>query len=103
MVCSSAARSIFDLTGRVAFVTGASSGIGRHLAKTLAVHGAQVGVAARRASRASRKLNLPFVPLYANPKAPLLSFSVCVCFPDRTCAWIPYARPMHRRTRLALR
>ncbi|MDX1710927.1 MAG: SDR family NAD(P)-dependent oxidoreductase [Rhodovibrionaceae bacterium] len=40
--------SIFTLSGKTALVTGASSGIGRHLAKTLAQHGARVGLAARR-------------------------------------------------------
>jgi len=36
------------LAGRTAFVTGASSGIGRHIATLLAGHGAKVVVAARR-------------------------------------------------------
>src|SRR5260370_42018269 len=43
----------FALTGEVAFVTGASSGIGRHFAETLAAAGARVAVAARRADRLS--------------------------------------------------
>jgi NAD(P)-dependent dehydrogenase (short-subunit alcohol dehydrogenase family) len=38
----------FDLTGQVAFVTGASSGIGRHFAELLAAAGAKVALAARR-------------------------------------------------------
>ncbi len=42
---------IFDLTGQRALVTGASSGLGRHFARTLAQAGAQVVVAARRVER----------------------------------------------------
>lgn len=40
-----------DLSGRVAFVTGASSGLGRHFALTLARAGARVAIAARRSDR----------------------------------------------------
>ena len=41
----------FDLSGKVALVTGASSGLGVHFARTLAEAGASVVIAARRADR----------------------------------------------------
>jgi NAD(P)-dependent dehydrogenase (short-subunit alcohol dehydrogenase family) len=41
----------FDLTGKVALVTGASSGLGAHMARTLAGAGAKVAIAARRVDR----------------------------------------------------
>jgi NAD(P)-dependent dehydrogenase (short-subunit alcohol dehydrogenase family) len=41
----------FDLAGKVALVTGASSGLGVHFARTLAAAGASVAIAARRAER----------------------------------------------------
>lgn len=42
------AHPTFGLDGRVALVTGASSGLGRHFARTLARAGAAVAIAARR-------------------------------------------------------
>ena len=41
----------FDLTGKVALVTGASSGLGVHFSRTLAAAGASVAITARRADR----------------------------------------------------
>ncbi len=41
----------FDLTGHTAFVTGATSGLGRHFAKVLSRAGATVALAGRRADR----------------------------------------------------
>lgn len=46
-----AASNIFSLAGRIALVTGASGGIGLHLAGVLAGAGAAVAVAARRTER----------------------------------------------------
>ncbi|NNE89397.1 MAG: SDR family oxidoreductase [Silicimonas sp.] len=49
-------RALFDLTGRVACITGASSGLGRRAAITLAAAGANVvGVARRREALQSLK------------------------------------------------
>lgn len=45
------ASELFDLTGEVALVTGASSGLGWRFAQVLAAHGAKVVLAARRVER----------------------------------------------------
>jgi NAD(P)-dependent dehydrogenase (short-subunit alcohol dehydrogenase family) len=45
------ADALFSLSGRTAFVTGASSGLGRHFAMVLAKAGARVAIAARRTDR----------------------------------------------------
>jgi NAD(P)-dependent dehydrogenase (short-subunit alcohol dehydrogenase family) len=44
-------NELFDITGRVALVTGASSGLGAHFAQTLAGNGAKVVLVARRVER----------------------------------------------------
>ena len=45
------AAELFDLSGEVALVTGASSGLGWRFAQVLAAHGAKVVLAARRTDR----------------------------------------------------
>lgn len=50
---SAASHVGFDLNGRTALVTGASSGLGVHFARILAAHGADVAVAARRVEKVS--------------------------------------------------
>lgn len=61
------AQTLFDLTGEVALVTGASSGLGARFAQVLAAHGAKVIAAARRIERlealAAGHPNIAAVPL----------------------------------------
>lgn len=63
---------IFDLSGRVAMVTGASSGLGDGFARTLAAAGATVVAAARRADRlASLAADVPgLVPVECDITVP---------------------------------
>src|SRR5690606_34540032 len=43
------AQNLFDLTGKVAIITGSSRGIGRAIAERMAQHGARVVISSRKA------------------------------------------------------
>jgi NAD(P)-dependent dehydrogenase (short-subunit alcohol dehydrogenase family) len=51
MAAITPARELFDLSGEVALVTGASSGLGARFAEVLSAHGAKVALVARRLER----------------------------------------------------
>ncbi len=53
----SKSETIFSLSGKTALVTGASGGLGKHFAKTLAANGAHVVLAARRVDKLSEAVS----------------------------------------------
>ena len=73
--------NIFDLTGRIALVTGGSRGLGRAMARAVAVFGANIIVAARAQDKIAgtleelkeyggtcdpqkKNINIPFLKIY---------------------------------------
>jgi len=62
-------RDIFDLTGEVVLLTGASSGLGAHFAGVLMEHGASVALVARREDRLDQVRESLLPRTYGNPGA----------------------------------
>lgn len=79
----------FSLQGKLALVTGASSGLGTHFAQTLAAAGARVAVAARRADKL-QGLADTIVAQGGEARAFALdvtdNVNLRICF-DALCAW----------------
>ena len=80
---------MFSLKGRVALVTGASSGLGVQFAKALADNGATVALVARRADR----LNRSRTKLREKAAAPLRSRLTSPI----TRPWPALSTPLRRR------
>ena len=49
-------KQLFDLTGKVALVTGGSRGLGLQMAEALGEMGARLAITARKAARAAKNL-----------------------------------------------
>jgi NAD(P)-dependent dehydrogenase (short-subunit alcohol dehydrogenase family) len=62
--------SLFDISGRVAVITGSSRGIGRAVAERLAEHGAKVVISSRKLEACrlvADAINAPAVPERRSP------------------------------------
>ena len=59
-------NDIFNLSGKTAIVTGASSGLGKHFAKTLSNAGANIVICARRVKNLERLKAVSYTPLRAH-------------------------------------
>lgn len=72
-------NDIFDLTGKTAIITGASSGLGKHFAKTLASAGANLVICARRVKNLEQlkqeiKAEVLVLPLDVTSEESVLNF-----------------------------
>src|SRR4051812_15942396 len=76
-------KQLFDLSGRVAIVTGASSGLGAGFAGALATAGATVVVAARRRDRLEKLAAELAAPTGASPSpGPVIGVECDVTRPE---------------------